>query len=132
MTKIYLVSSGSYSDYGILGAFSTEEKAQKLLTILQKQSDGECGIEEYDLDPEVGNFTQYSVFMKKDGSLLAETYSTKVFFPEAPKTWFAVNSDYPEGYMNYITIAKSETQAIKAANEHRTQAIAMETWGVNT
>ncbi|MBI1973022.1 hypothetical protein HYS50_03380 [Candidatus Woesearchaeota archaeon] len=128
MTKIYLVSSGSYSDYGILAAFSTEEKAKKLLTILEKTSN-ECGIEEYDLDPEVGNFTQYFVFMKKDGSLLNEIYHTRVYFPEAPRVWFTVNSDYPEGFMNYVAIAKSEQQAIKAANEHRTQAIAMETWG---
>lgn len=128
LMKIYLVSTGNYSNYGILAAFSTEEKAKELLAILKKDSD-ECGIEEYELDPEVGDFTQYSVFMKKDGSLLGKTYTAKVYFPTPSHAWSTVDSDHPEGYMNYVVIAKSEEQAIKSANEVRAQAIAMETWG---
>lgn len=128
MTKVFLVSTGSYSDYGILAAFSTEEKAEELCKILGSDSH----IETYDIDPEVGDYTQYTVFMLKDGSLLNKVYSMKIVFPAVPRVWFGQDPRSPDGnVLIYIAIAKSEEQAIKAANEHRAHAIAMETWGKN-
>lgn len=54
MTKnIYLVTSGSYSDYGIRGAFSSAEIAQSTIDkakIAEQHWASDAGIEEYEID----------------------------------------------------------------------------------
>ena len=56
MTKIYLVRYGCYSDQGIAGVFSTEEKAQRYCDIYNKLGpayyDGDYYVDEYELDRE--------------------------------------------------------------------------------
>lgn len=47
--KIYIVTSGEYSDYGIEAVFSTKEKANEYV----QQNGTEYHVEEYDLDEEV-------------------------------------------------------------------------------
>ena len=87
--KIYLVSTGEYSDYGIVAAFSTQEKAEELQHII---GDNDASVEEFDVNPKVGKYTQYTVFMKKDGNLLVESvYSQTVYFPDAPHWWVSKN-----------------------------------------
>lgn len=53
MGKVWLVSSGSYSDYGINAAFSTEEKANEAAALWNKRKgyNDEYYVEDYDLDP---------------------------------------------------------------------------------
>ena len=51
MTKIYLVRYGEYSDQGIAGAFSTEEKAQKYCDVHNELEEYEdYWIDDYELD----------------------------------------------------------------------------------
>ena len=51
MTKIYLVRYGSYSDQGIAGAFSTEEKANYFCSIRNKLFEfDDYWVDEYVLD----------------------------------------------------------------------------------
>lgn len=52
MSKIYVVTSGEYSDYGIDAIFSTKEKAQEYITIRTNSEYiwNELEIEEYELD----------------------------------------------------------------------------------
>jgi hypothetical protein len=53
--KVYLVSTGEYSDYTILGLFSTREKADAFITELAKgRFQQPNDVEEYDLDARVG------------------------------------------------------------------------------
>ena len=46
MASVYLVTAGEYSDYHIIGAFSTEELAEKWI----ERYDESAGIEEYEVD----------------------------------------------------------------------------------
>ena len=46
MSKIYLVTDGNYSDYHVLGAFSSMEKAEQAKLLYAADND----IEEYELD----------------------------------------------------------------------------------
>ena len=46
MDSVYLVTAGEYSDYHIIGAFSTEELAEKWI----ERYDESAGIEEYEVD----------------------------------------------------------------------------------
>lgn len=52
MSKVYIVTSGEYSDYGIDACFSTKEKAQEFLKNRKKIGDSfwSARIEEYELD----------------------------------------------------------------------------------
>lgn len=53
MATIYIVTSGSYSDYGIDAVFSSEENAQTFID--QNSPFLDMGIEEYELDGRVGD-----------------------------------------------------------------------------
>ena len=54
MTKVYIVRYGEYSDQGIAGVFSTEEKAQKYCDIQNELKDYEdYWIDERELDKDV-------------------------------------------------------------------------------
>lgn len=65
--KIYIVTSGEYSDYHIEAVFSTEEKAVDYV----EQNGTDYNIEEYELDEEVEKETQlwHIVFCVEDGEL---------------------------------------------------------------
>jgi len=47
--KVYIVTSGSYSDYGIHEVFSTEDEAKKYIDAVGTDDDWE--VEEYEVDP---------------------------------------------------------------------------------
>lgn len=49
MAKIYIVTSGDYSDYGIEAVFSTKEKAEEYV----QQHGTNYRVEDYDIDEEV-------------------------------------------------------------------------------
>lgn len=65
--KIYIVTSGEYSDYGIDAVFTTKEKAVDYV----EQHGTDYNIEEYNLDEEVEKKTQlwYVTFCVEDGKL---------------------------------------------------------------
>lgn len=58
MAKVYLISSGSYSDYSVHAAFTTREAAEKMLPLYNRSSMDDSFIEERDLDPEFPEFTR--------------------------------------------------------------------------
>lgn len=68
--KIYLVTTGEYSDYRVEGAFSTKEKAEKLIAKFKKYKT-ESYIEEYELDNAMETikldtyFVEYNLVTKK-------------------------------------------------------------------
>lgn len=67
MTKVYIVTSGCYSDYGIEACFSTKEKAQEYINNSKKTKNysyRDIGIEEYELDGKTEIVTVIKVFMK--------------------------------------------------------------------
>lgn len=52
--KVYVVSSGEYSDFGIEQIFSSKEKAQQFIDISKEYGTGSFNeIDEYELDPEL-------------------------------------------------------------------------------
>lgn len=50
MNKVYIVTSGEYSGYGINRVFSTEEKAKEWIEVITSMYDGNYNIEPYELD----------------------------------------------------------------------------------
>ena len=78
MTKVYVVRYGEYSDQGILGVFSTEEKAQKYCDIHNEMEEyGDYWIDEYELDKYEINPTAKVVTYYKVGIALVDDLDVK-------------------------------------------------------
>lgn len=133
--KIYLLTEGEYSDYRVVAAYSTSEKAQAGLDAYRRGNPAGPknygAIEDYDLDPEVPKRRAVlAVDFLPSGDVVA---SAKVAEPDAMldeywagrlgKCWAQ-----PPG-LRCVVEADDEAGAIKIASEKRTQWLAMK--GVN-
>jgi hypothetical protein len=135
MDKIWIVTDGDYSDYHIVGVFSTEERANEFVEV-------ESGVvEEYMIDELCEavylklnkNYSCYRVDMTlNEGDLLftnIDPYSNVVgsdndltvfvFPPKHENKKFAGKKIF-----SIRVMAKDEKHAIKIANERRTEYIA--------
>ena len=129
--KVYVVTSGDYSDYDIRAIFTTKELAEKYKQSFIKK-DGYRSyfndIEEYELDAyseELKNgYKRFNVIMRKDGNTISVEPNDN-YFEQINKISFFNNNIY------ILVIAKDENHAIKIVNEKRTQIIAMNKWGQN-
>lgn len=123
MAKIFVITKGSYSDYSIVGMFSTKEKAQQALDVLSIY-DKNDNIEEYELD-ELDTLTKkfkrgyriYRVEMDRDGNVKDDIEVTNDI-----DTW--INKNQQRGMLWGNVLAKNEQQAVKIMNDRRTQFIA--------
>ncbi len=126
MKNVYLVSTGNYSDYHIVAAFSKEEKAKKFIEIIDKRKKYES--DEYDIEilelDKIGNLTArgyrwFKVTMLKDGTVkrvINEGFDSGEIY----SLW--------DGNLHYTVLAKSEKNAVKIVNEKRIMLIALNRW----
>jgi len=122
---IYLVSDGSYSSYGIRGAFSTKEKAEEFIELSPGMDDPR--IEEWELNPFEPQIRKglvvFSVQMGKEGNV-ASIY-------RAPLTW---ESEYRQQFsaskdcLIESVWARNEKHAIKIVNDTRIRILALNQW----
>lgn len=124
MSKVYLVTDGDYSDYHVLGVFSSREKADHA-----KRLYAACNnVEEYELDavPESPpGLLAYVVLMEISGDVkdlwqesvagFKSRWHPGDLYGSAPVAWFRIR-------------ARDEQHAVKIANEWRAQIIAMGLW----
>ena len=131
--KIYIVTSGSYSDYQINAVFSSRAKAKKFIDTIRSLD--EIRIEEWPVnkyDVLIGKFNTgklsiYMVSMFKNGNI------EKIEKEEI--TSYRIENSL-EGNYNFWTenrigmwvIAKNKRHAIKIVNEKRVQLIATNKW----
>jgi len=127
MKSVWVVEEGSYSDYHVVGVFSTKENADRIAEL----TDGY--VNEWKIDPGIGELNQgrepYSVGMEKDGTVLYVSrniwsYSLRI----TGKPTVVRSCANPEGVLSGITFATSEEHAVKIANEIREQRIAEGNW----
>lgn len=134
MTTVWVIEQGSYSDYRVVGVFSSRENAEKVLALLDKSPSNEAAIAEWPLDPVVAEINQglrqWDVVMLRDGAVekiepgTVESYNIagdirvlRRGYPDRP----------PEAL--YATLwAKDEAHAVKIVNEHRQQWITDGRW----
>ena len=62
MSRVYIVTSGEYSDYGIDRVFSTEEKAKEWVDVITSMYNGNYNIEQYELDAPIPERKEYLFF----------------------------------------------------------------------
>lgn len=134
--KVWLVTSGAYSDYGISGVFSSEKLARDYIDLHEAPND--YRIEEYPLDNpgehlmvEIRNgLRAWHIHMDpKTGDGVGDN-SPSVPWPE----WIPSAQILPHyragSYFDCFDVwclAYSEQEAIKIANEKRTQWLALST-----
>ena len=122
MTKVFMITQGSYSDYRAVGIFSTKEKAQRVLDALNIYDKNE-DIEEYELDEldtlankfERG-YKIYWIEMNYDGEVV------KLHQTEDIAIW--INNNKNTGKLWGQILAKNDKQAIKIMNDKRAQILA--------
>lgn len=132
---VWVIEKGSYSDYRVLGVFSSEENANIVADKMNAEDVYEkATVSEWPLDPIVNELQQgrvlYKVYMLKDGtteSVNAEPGE----FDDSVCIWrrstVYINKNIPDILVARVW-AKDETHAIKIANEHRTRLIASKEW----
>lgn len=138
MNKVYLVSSGEYSDYSINAAFSTRELAELYIESMgnpQRYSQ-EMMVEEYDLDANETHiregFHPYRVKMDRNGNTLEcrlDDWDSAVSGKVSLVSFgYYHGQPSPKKVLCASCVAKDEQHAVKIANEKRTQMIATGEW----
>jgi hypothetical protein len=139
MKMVYVVSSGSYSDYRINAIFSTKKLAEEFKRVV---SDSDYNaIEVYELDPNTTDMIKrgYSIWlvhMLIDGSTerVRKSETTRYDVENMGHSiWRRTQAPAYKGkgipdILTSTVWAKTEKQAIKIVNEHRTQMIANGKW----
>lgn len=110
--KIWLVSDGDYSDYHIIGAFSTEERANEVAKKLS------AGVEEYELD-EVGKDNRYSYWVRfyNDGKCEQTAHIEQSPYSTALNRVGKMEGKYTRSHYWVRVMAEDESHAIKIASD---------------
>jgi hypothetical protein len=128
MKKVFIVTSGEYSDYNIEAVFSSKELANKYIDEKKKQRNYNADYDNYQIEEYTVNFDDfvknkiihgynfYTVNMNKQGDVIKVIRTTEY----ADCNYIFYNNDTLLAYR----WAKSEKGAIKATNELRAQLIA--------
>ena len=131
MDTIYIVTSGSYSDYGIRAVFDSKELAQKFIDKSSFDEYDPWGIEEYEINPNkdkiMNEYFYYFVRMEKNGNC-KEVYKSRYFDGKIG----VVHGFDVHTAMCCNMYAKNDEHAIKIANEKRMEVLALNKWGKNS
>ena len=131
MKKVYVVTSGSYSDYGIDAIFDTKELAQSFIDSFKDDSYNDFnGIDEWDLNPNEldlkANRKPFSLRMDIEGNTFELEQSSSSY---GHKNGTDLSFTYKKDLMNVKCFADDEIHAVKIANEKRIQILALNRWG---
>jgi hypothetical protein len=134
MKEVWFVESGEYSDYTVVGVFSTEENANMIRDLLN------ATVVKRVLDPGVNELregmSQFYVQMLKDGTVekcVLQTEISAYTFEDQPRIWRrsiapAYKNTGVQDCLQGTFWAKDSTHAVKIANEYRAQFIASGEW----
>ena len=134
--KVYVVTSGAYSEYELEAIFSSKEKAEEFMRMLPKGRPEYNDVEEYDLDSGVvdhvkkGHFI-WQIAMERDGSVVEvnkkDNECWSLCGPLEVVEQRGRGRDAEKRLVGAVW-AKTWKQAIKIANDKRAQLIASGGW----
>lgn len=136
MKTVWAITDGCYSDYHVVGIFSSRANAE----IIQRYMRGE--VEEWPLDPAVkeinAGLCQWTILMRRDGTVERvdrSEISSYGLDEDGLTIWLRTKAPIWKGrehetcdVLNGRVWAKTATHAVKVANEIRTQMIAEGKW----
>lgn len=120
MTKVYAVTDGSYSDYHVVGIYSTPELAAEAQAAHQADN-----IKEYELDAHIDlirSGLRYWLVCFVGQSADANYVNGGSFEPpeeEVREVMIPAGSARATPYLFVVALAKNEGDAVKIANEKR-------------
>lgn len=115
MSKVYIVTQGAYSDYGIDSVFSNKEQAEKRALLIADQYDEDAYVEEYELDEIViqGDvYKYYEVIVDNKDSYVYSTYGK-----QKPESISVQKTLWGVGYSVTGVSAEDEETAVKIAQD---------------
>jgi len=122
--SIWIIEQGEYSDYHVVGIFSTKENAEKAFHIIDSSSYASPKIVEYKLDPGVEELNQgltlYNVLMEANGDTVHVEKFLVYDFDDIPEISILITTKR----ILAMIFATSKTHAVKIVNERRIQMIA--------
>jgi hypothetical protein len=132
---VWALVDGVYSDYKVVGVFSTAARARRLLAEVKSGK-----IERWVLDPAiaqlVAGLSRWTVWMARDGKVeRAEQVELSVYdqFVDTDCIWYRTQAPAWKGktitdVLDATVWAKDKAHAIKIVNERRLQLIAAGKW----
>ena len=124
MRKVYIVTSGEYSDYGIDRVFSTEEKAKEWVEVITSMYGGNYNIEQYELDAPIPERKEYLFFEAyiENNTIIKSDF--EFYFADEPseiKFFRQINGSYDIVGIGTIHIRQGES--IKSAKERAVKVV---------
>jgi len=133
MSTIYVLTSGSYSNYQVHGVYTTKELAEFAQNIHEPDIyGGDWNIEEFELDGPIDLMSKarqglylYTVWMLPNGNSISIT--RKYDLKENPITEIELDMFFKQNdpFFKCTVFAKDEQHAVKIVNEKRIQYIAL-------
>jgi len=135
MGNVWVIERGEYSDYHVVGVFTSEANAQ---VVLDKLGEGE--IAKWVLDPAVeelrAGLEQWNVWILANGDIERVNKAKNVYSHELAGNvhiWLRSQAEFYNGknapdVLDCTVWARDEAHAIKIANEHRTRMLAVGDW----
>lgn len=131
MNNVYVVTQGRYSDFKVVGIFSTIELAEKLKEAIGTEND----IVEYPIDeicPRIiEGYKLYCIYsMDRNGEILTISVEDWDGCKYSLEEMNGKDYGYPNGENRWVFFiwAKEEMDAVKTANECRVQLIERGLW----
>lgn len=126
MRKVFIVTSGEYSDYGIDRVFSTEEKAKEFIKITRDLYGGTFNIEPYELDAPMPTYKEYLFFEAYIEDDIVAKSNFEFYFTDEPneiKFFRQINGSYDIVGIGTIklksgeSIEKAKKRAVKVVQD---------------
>lgn len=130
MASVWIIEVGSYSNYRVVGIYSTEENAKLVADKLNSNPDkwDEFTIGKRTLDPLVYEINEglnkYDVYMDRDGYTRKIDKSDIESYDISTELHTVEDNRFYRVGIRGAVFAKDEAHAIKIANEFRAQMIA--------
>ncbi len=136
-STIWAVEKGIYSDYRVIGVFSSKEGAAAVADAINAGKGpygDEARIVEWELDPRarelLKGYNPFIVYMGRDGTAHSvQECPVEIDNIATSAALLLIDSKWWGTVLHATVWAKDETHAIKIANEHRTRMIALNEWG---
>ena len=124
MNKVFIVTSGEYSDYGIDRVFSTEEKAKEWVDVITSMYDGNYNIEQYELDAPIPERKEYLLFEAyiENNTIIKSDF--EFYFADEPseiKFFRQINGSYD--IVGIGTIKLRQGESIESAKERAVKIV---------
>lgn len=124
MSKVYIVTSGEYSGYGINRVFSTEEKAKEWIEVITSMYGGNYNIEQYELDapiPERKEYLFFEAYIEDDVVIKSNFEYYLADEPTDIKFFRQINGSYDKVCIGTIKLRQGES--IESAKQRAVKVV---------